>query len=116
MIKKIYYSLFLPLTAWPIMLNAQFYDVINWGGTTPDPDDPGLVGFFSRILNIIDILIIVVFALAFLFFIWGLTIFILQAGEKEKVEEGKRIMIWGVIAFTVMLSLWGIVNLLGNIF
>lgn len=50
-------------------------------------------------------------AIALLVFIWGLARFILNAGDETKVSEGKQLMFWGIIALTVMISVWGIVGL-----
>ncbi len=52
--------------------------------------------------------------LALLAFIWGLANFILRAGDPKKVEEGKQIMLWGVIALFVLGSLGGIIEVLGS--
>lgn len=64
---------------------------------------------FFNIIN--NILIPAVFALAFLFFIWGVFRYVV-AGDEEKRKEGQRIMLWGVIGLFVMVSVWGLVNLL----
>lgn len=53
-------------------------------------------------------------AVALLFFFWGLAKFIRSAGDEKAVEEGKRTMIWGVVALFVMVSVWGLVFLLQN--
>lgn len=64
---------------------------------------------FFDIIN--NILIPAVFALAFLFFIWGVFRYVV-AGNEESRAEGQRIMLWGVIGLFVMVSVWGLVNLL----
>lgn len=54
--------------------------------------------------------IAVVVAIALLYFFWGLAKFLFRIGGDEKaVEEGKRIMKWGIIALFVMIFVWGIV-------
>ncbi len=58
--------------------------------------------------NIINLLVPIVFTLALLYFFWGLANYILKAGEEK--EEGKNIMIWGIVALFVMASVWGIVG------
>ena len=57
-----------------------------------------------------------VVALAVLFFFWGLAMYILNAGDEEKRDKGRSIMIWGVIALFVMVSVWGLVRIIGNTF
>jgi len=50
----------------------------------------------------------IVVGLALLGFFWGLVRFIWGGGENR--EQGKNIMIWGIIALFVMISVWGIVR------
>ncbi len=53
---------------------------------------------------------IIVAALALLAFMFGLMKFIFRAGDPGKKAEGKSIMVWGIIALFVMVSLWGIIE------
>lgn len=56
-----------------------------------------------------------IFALAFLVFIWGMfKTFILGGSDEDKQKEGKQLMMWAIIGFVVMVSLWGIVNIFAN--
>jgi len=47
-------------------------------------------------------------------FVMGVAAYIWSAGNKEKVEFGRNIMIWGVIGLFVMTSIWGIVRFLAR--
>ena len=58
----------------------------------------------------------IIVALALLFFFYGLAKYILNSGDEENKSEGKSVMIWGIIALFVMVSVWGLVNLLANTF
>ena len=52
------------------------------------------------------------YALAFLMFLVGMVrYFFLEQGEEGR-EKGKNLMLWGLIGFVVMFSVWGIVRLL----
>jgi len=66
----------------------------------------------KNIGEIISLLIPIVFALALLYFFWGLAKYILSGGEDK--EAGKKIMIWGIVALFVMASVWGIVKFMGE--
>lgn len=66
-------------------------------------------------IKLISILIPIVGSLAFLSFIFGLVKFIAKAGEKE-IKDGKNLMIWGVVALFVMVSVWGLVRFLSGEF
>ena len=60
-------------------------------------------------------LIPVIIAIGLLFFIWGLVQFILASGSEDAKEVGKRRMVWGVTTLFVIVSVWGLVGLLGEI-
>jgi len=59
-------------------------------------------------------LIPITIALALLFFLWGLVMFIKNSGDSAAREEGKQKMFWGVVALFVMVSVWGLVTFLGK--
>jgi hypothetical protein len=44
-------------------------------------------------------------------FIYGVLILMFSEGG-EKKEEGKQYMLWGIIGIFVMVSVWGLVNIL----
>jgi uncharacterized membrane protein len=48
--------------------------------------------------------------LAIVAFFYGLVKFISNAEDSAERETGKSIMVWGIIALTVLFSLWGIVR------
>jgi hypothetical protein len=70
------------------------------------------------IINTINnVLVPVLFAVAFIVFIWGaFQTFILGASNEETKEKGKNLMIYGLIGFFVMVSVWGLVNILTGTF
>lgn len=51
------------------------------------------------------------YTLAFLLFIIGMVRFFFLGGEEGR-EKGRQFMLWGIIGFVVMFSVWGIVRLL----
>ena len=54
----------------------------------------------------------IVFGLALLFFFWGMANYILKSGQEK--DDGKKIMVWGVVALFVMSSIWGLTKFLGE--
>jgi len=64
--------------------------------------------FLRDVLEIIKLLIPISFALAILFFFWGIAKYIWSVDEDK--EKGKKIMIWGTIAIFVITSFWGIIR------
>lgn len=54
-----------------------------------------------------------VFALSFIFFIVGIFMYFIAGGADEaKRTKGKELMIYGIIGFFVMISVWGLVRIL----
>jgi hypothetical protein len=73
--------------------------------------------FINSILSeIVNPFIAILFSLAFLVFMWGLIQFLYQSGSSDKREEGKQHMLWGIIGLFIMLSAYGIVNVVLPIF
>ncbi len=74
--------------------------------------DIGDVGTFI-IDTINSVFVPVLFAIAFIVFVWGaFQTFIVGAGSEDVKEKGKSLMLWGLIGFFVMVSVWGLVNIL----
>lgn len=101
----------------------QFFSIFtNWLSLMPNvahaQGNPSLEYF--RVLGIqsitvLDIFIGVVVTLALLLFFWGAALFIFSAGDDTKRTEGKKRMIWGIIALFVIFAIWGIIALLCQI-
>jgi hypothetical protein len=69
-----------------------------------------LGSFSSSILQIINHDVIpVIFALAIVYFFWGLAKFVLGAADPKAQAEGKSIMIWGIVALVIMASVYGLI-------
>ncbi len=66
------------------------------------------------VINTINgVFVPVLFAVAFIVFIWGaFQAFILGANDQEAKGKGKHLMLYGLIGFFVMVSVWGLVNIL----
>ncbi|MBX4215493.1 hypothetical protein KW797_00935 [Candidatus Parcubacteria bacterium] len=67
-----------------------------------------------RFGNIIQLLVPIFITLAVLYFFWGLIQYI--KGDAEEKEKGRTTMIWGIIALFVMVSVFGLISLLGSTF
>lgn len=58
-----------------------------------------------------SILVPVLFAVAFAVFLWGVyKYFIYGADNETERETGKKFVLWGVIGFVIISSVWGLVN------
>ncbi len=70
-------------------------------------------GLLRDFKSLLDLLIPIIFALALIFFFYGLAQFIRSVSDKT-IQEGKNKMIWGIIALFVMISIWGIIGYIGD--
>ena len=61
---------------------------------------------------IVNPLIELLFALAVLFFLYGVFEFMMNAENEEKKTTGKSHMMWGVIGITIMLGVFFVMNLI----
>lgn len=53
--------------------------------------------------------------IAFLIFVINtVRFFVIQSNEEEGRKKAKSLMIWSVIAFTLIIVFWGIINIIGN--
>ncbi len=66
--------------------------------------------------NILNPVIEIAFVVALVVFLFGVMEFIRNTGSKEKREDGRRHMLWGLIGLAIMLSVFGIINILVRTF
>ena len=72
----------------------------------------GVQELVTQIGKIINSVIPIMFALAIVWFFWGLIQFIKASGDQKAREEGRGRMIYGVIALAIMVSVYGLINYL----
>lgn len=75
-----------------------------------------LFNVLGTVADLINLATPIVVALALLYFFWGLANYILNANNEEKKKEGRTIMIWGILALFIMVSVWGIINVVRDTF
>lgn len=80
-------------------------------GISAPTDFRSLVNLF---INIINPLLGLLVGLALLAFFKGLVSFIGKSGDAAKHQEGRDLMVWGVIALFVMVSVFGILRFFYN--
>lgn len=71
----------------------------------------GVGSFIIDTIN--NVFVPVLFAISFVVFLWGaFKTFILGASDDKKRADGKMQMLYSLIGFFVMISIWGLVNIL----
>ena len=97
-------ALFVPL----ISFTAFFLPLVSFAALNNVSD---LGSFIINTIN--NVLVPVLFAFAFIVFLWGaFSAFILGRNSEDVEKNGKNLMLWGLIGFIVMVSVWGLVNIL----
>jgi len=76
----------------------------------------GLWNLFSIVMGILSQAVILLIALAVVFFLYGILKYIASGDDEESRKKSKNVMIYGIIGLFVMISFWGIVNILVNTF
>jgi len=65
-----------------------------------------------KIKSTLNTVIMLLFVLVTLYFIWGVVKYVSAAGDEAKLKAGKQHMIWGIIGMAIMVSVFGIINLI----
>jgi len=75
------------------------------------PEDfRALVNLIVELVN--NSIIPLIFAIAILTFMLGVLRYFFSPGSEENVKKGRQVVVWGIVALFVMLSIWGFLNLL----
>ena len=78
--------------------------------------DPAyLTSSFTVIKSVMASLVVAMIGLAVVWFTWNVIKYAMSADEKGK-EQAKSQMVWGIITITVIVSVWGLVNILRVLF
>jgi len=78
---------------------------------------PGnLSDIISILIKIVNEATNIVVLLAFLFFAWGISQFILNANNQEKRQKAKGILVWGIVILFLIISINGIIYIITGTF
>ncbi len=73
---------------------------------------PVLNDFLCKVVTeLVNPIILLLAAGAFVVFLWGIFEYIRNAGEAEKRAEGQRAIMWGLIGLVIIFGAYGIINL-----
>ena len=71
----------------------------------------GFIGLLDAANNLIGRLIPFIIALTVLVFLWGVFKFVIS-NDAEGRKEARGYMVWGIVSLFIMVSVWGLVNIL----
>ncbi len=74
--------------------------------------------FVQHILSLINQVVVpLIFALAFLTFVWGIfNYFFLGSDDASKQEKARSFILYGLLGMVILFSVWGLVSILLNTF
>ncbi len=75
-----------------------------------------IISVLFQIKSILNAIIPIVITIAVIYFFWGLGQYIIMQESEEKKIAGRDKMIYGIIALFVMVSVWGLVGIVGGTF
>jgi hypothetical protein len=78
------------------------------------PND--LHALMQIIINLLAKAMGVFYAAAIAAFFWGVALFVFNAQDDKKQENGRQWMKWGIIALFILITLWGIMGFIMNSF
>lgn len=64
------------------------------------------------VYGVVSLFPIILYGLCMAYFFWGVAQFISTAGDEKNRSEGKRRILWSIIAIFVFSSIWGIIRFL----
>jgi len=70
----------------------------------------------NKIDDLVNSAIWLLVSLAVIFIVWNSVQFILKAGDSEARKTYQAAIMWGIVGLFVILSIWGLVNILNNTF
>lgn len=108
-----------PFISFVSVVHANALDTKTGNFVSSGSTDGGIGGIVStQIIPLINnVFVPLLFAVAFIVFLYGVAMkYILSNGDETKVEEGHKLILWGLIGFFVMVSVWGMVNILVDTF
>ncbi len=91
---------------------VSFAPLLAFAQTTPITDVNSLS---SKLINLGNLFTYLLMAAAVIFIIWNVVKYLIASGEEDKSNALKS-FIWGIVGLFLIISIWGIVNILLNTF
>ena len=93
----------------PVITFAQSTSVTGAGAVT-NADT-----LFRKINSILNAIIPILISIAVVYLVYAIVMYVI-AGDEDQKKAGKSMIVYGVIGLFVILSIWGLVNILVNTF
>jgi hypothetical protein len=63
------------------------------------------------VTQIINPLILLLTAVAFVVFVWGIFEFVAHSGDATEREKGRQAILWGLVGLVIIFGAYGIINI-----
>lgn len=84
----------------------------NGSGSQPSNND-ALNSLFNKLAeNIINPALLLLFAIAVIYFLFGVVMYIAHLDDEKARESGAHHMLWGIIGIAIMVSVYAIINII----
>ena len=110
--KSKYMKYLAPVAAWA--LPALAMAAIQGSGTTARSTT--IADIMNDIKNLLDLAVPIMITICLLYFIYGLSQFILSSESDDSRTEGRNRMIHGVVALFAIVAVWGLVGVVARSF
>lgn len=77
-------------------------------------DTTAIENYIDVFLGFLDTLPPLFLTVAVVFTLWGIVRFVAAGDNDEMRAKGKKTMLWGVVGIVLMVSLWGIINIVND--
>lgn len=84
--------------------------LVSAGNVVNNSTTDGVGGLLDSIADVVSLIVPVLVGAGVAVFFWGLVKFVSHAGDEKTLEDGKQLMIWGMIGIFVMVALWSLVG------
>ena len=72
----------------------------------------GIIGLVRQLAKIFNVIVPFLIGLAVFLIIYGILRHIASADDEEKRTEARNFILWGIVGVFIMVSVWGLVNIL----
>jgi len=76
----------------------------------------GISVYICAATDVIGAIIPITFMLAIIFFFYAMMKFVFSIGDEKAKTQGHKIMLWGILALFIGSSLWGILQIVNQVF
>ena len=88
--------------------------LVNIAHAAPDPTAAFASAVDPIIANILDPIVMLMFAVAVVVFVWGIVEMLMHGDDSTAREKGRNHMLGGIVGIVIMVSAWGIIFFISN--